>query len=96
MPVLDELYRQRAKVLAIAAHHGISNVRLFGSVVRGEETPDSDIDMLIDLAEGRGLDDYLAFAEELESLFHRPVDVIIDRSLSRHFRPYVEAEALPL
>ena len=96
MPVLEELRRQRKAVLAIAAHHGISNIRLFGSVVRGEEEPGSDIDMLIDLDDGRGLDDYLAFADELERLFHRPVDIIIERSLSRHFRPYVEAEALPL
>jgi predicted nucleotidyltransferase len=96
MPLLDELHRQRDAVLAIAARHGASNIRLFGSVVRGEERPNSDIDLLIDLAEGRGLADYLAFAEELEQLFHRPVDVVIERSLSRHFRPYIESEAEPL
>jgi predicted nucleotidyltransferase len=96
MPLLDELHRQRDAVLAIAARHGASNIRLFGSVVRGEERPNSDIDLLIDLAEGRGLEDYLAFAEELEQLFRRRVDVVIERSLSRHFRPYIESEAQPL
>ncbi len=82
--------------MAIAARHGVSKIRLFGSVARGEERPDSDIDLLIDIAEDRGFDDYLALIEELESLLARRVDVVIDRSLSPHFRPYIEAEAQPL
>ena len=65
-------------------------------MVRGEERPDSDIDLLIDLAETRGFVDYLALVDELENLFGRRVDVIIRRSLSPHFRPYIEAEAQPL
>ena len=69
---------------------------MFGSVVRGEERPDSDIDFLIDLAETRGFADYLAFVDELESLFGRRGDVVIRRSLSPHFRPYIDAEARPL
>ncbi len=52
--------------------------------------------LLIDIAEDRGFDDYLALIEELESLLARRVDVVIDRSLSPHFRPYIEAEAQPL
>jgi len=96
MPFRDELHRRRDAVLAIAARHGVSKIRLFGSVARGEERPDSDIDLLIDIAEDRGFDDYLALIEELESLLARRVDVVIDRSLSPHFRPYIEAEAQPL
>jgi predicted nucleotidyltransferase len=96
MPLRDELHRRRDTVLAIAARHGVSKIRLFGSVARGEERPDSDIDLLIDIAEDRGFDDYLALIEELESLLARRVDVVIDRSLSPHFRPYIEAEAQPL
>jgi len=65
-------------------------------VARGEERADSDIDLLVDLADDRGFDDYLALIDELESLFARRVEVVIERSLSRHFRPYVEAEAQPL
>jgi predicted nucleotidyltransferase len=69
---------------------------LFGSVIRGDERPDSDIDLLVDLAENRGFRDYLALVEELQSLLGRRVEVIIARSLSPYFRPYVEAEARPL
>jgi uncharacterized protein len=96
MALRDELHRRRDDILAIAARHGASNLRLFGSVARGEERADSDIDLLVDLADDRGFDDYLALVDELESLFRRRVEVVIERSLSRHFRPYVEAEAQPL
>jgi uncharacterized protein len=56
----------------------------------------SDIDLLVDLAENRGFRDYLALVEELESLLGQRLEVIIGRSLSPHFRPYVEGEARPL
>lgn len=96
MALRDDLHRRRETILGIAARHGVSNLRLFGSVSRGEERPDSDIDLLVDLADGRGFDDYLAFAEELEKEFGRRVDVVLARSLSPHFRPYIEAEARSL
>jgi len=96
MSVRDDLYRQRDTVRAIAAGHGGSNLRVFGSVVRGEERPGSDVDLLVDLAEGRGFDDYLAIVEELEALLGRRVDLVIERSLSPHFRPFIEADARPV
>jgi predicted nucleotidyltransferase len=64
--------------------------------LRGEEGTDSDIDLLVDMAEDRGFGDYLALVEELEGVLARRVDIVIDRSLSPHFRPYIEAEAQPL
>lgn len=96
MALLEDLHSQRDVLLAIAARHGASNVRLFGSVLRHEEQPDSDIDLLIDMAEDRGFRNYLALVEELEGVLSRRVDVVIERSLSPHFRPYIEAEAQPL
>ena len=96
MSLREHLYRNRDLIRAIALKHGASNLHVFGSVVRGEERPDSDIDLLIDLAETRGFADYLALVDELESFFGRRVDVIIRRSLSPHFRPDIEAQATPL
>ena len=96
MAVRDDLRRRRDAVLAIAARHGVSQVRVFGSVARGEERPDSDIDLLIDLDDNREFADYLGFAEEIEKLFGRRVEIVLNRSLSRHFRPYIEAEAQTL
>ena len=96
MSLRDELRRRRDALLAIAAEHGASNLRLFGSTIRGEERDDSDIDLLIDLADDRGFGDYLGLVEDLERLLGRRVDVVIGRSLSPHFRPYIESEAQPL
>jgi uncharacterized protein len=96
MALRDDIRCQRDVVLQIAARHGASNVRLFGSVARGEERPDSDVDLLIDLDADRGFGDYLSLAEELESLLHRHVDLLLARSLSPHFRPFIEAEARPV
>ncbi|HUD60037.1 MAG TPA: nucleotidyltransferase family protein [Acetobacteraceae bacterium] len=96
MALRDDLQFRRDALHQIAARHGASNLRLFGSVARGEERPDSDVDLLIDLAEDRGFGDYLALAEELETLLHRKVDLVLARSLSPHFRPYIEADATPL
>jgi predicted nucleotidyltransferase len=96
MALRDDLHRRRDAILAAAARHGATNLRLFGSVVRGEERPDSDVDLLIDIADDRGFGDYLALVEELEGLLARRVEIVIGRSLSPHFRPYIEAEAQPL
>jgi predicted nucleotidyltransferase len=63
---------------------------------RGEERPDSDIDLLIDLADDRGFEDYLALAEGLEEMLGRKVDLVLARSVSRFFRPLIEADARPL
>jgi uncharacterized protein len=93
MALRDEMRRQRHSVLAIAARHGVSRVRLFGSVARGEERHDSDIDLLIDLDDDRGFGDYLGFVEDIERLFGRRVEAVLNRSLSPHFRPFIEAEA---
>jgi predicted nucleotidyltransferase len=96
MPLRDDLHRRRDGLMAIAARHGASNLRLFGSVLRGEEGADSDIDLLVDMAEDRGFGDYLGLVEELEAVLARRVDLLIARSLSPHFRPYILAEAEPL
>src|SRR3954453_1248825 len=93
MAMRDEMCRRREMVLAIAARHGVSRVRLFGSVARGEERPDSDIDLLIDLDDDRGFGDYLEFVEDIERLFGRRVEAVLNRSLSPQFRPFIEAEA---
>jgi predicted nucleotidyltransferase len=96
MSLRDEIQSQRDALLGIAARHGATNLRLFGSVARGEEQPDSDVDLLIDLSPDRGFSDYLELAEELEALLHRHVDLLLSRSLSPHFRPFIEADACPV
>jgi predicted nucleotidyltransferase len=96
MPLRDDLHGRRDALAAIAARHGASNLRLFGSVLRREERDDSDVDLLVEMAEDRGFGDYLALVEELERVLARRVDLVTERGLSPHFRPFIEAEAQPL
>jgi uncharacterized protein len=96
MPLLETLLEKRLELIAAARRHGAFNIRLFGSVVRGEETPSSDVDFLVDLAEDCGFDDYLALAEELEALIGRKVDLVTSRGVSPFLKPLIEREALRL
>lgn len=67
---------RREEVMAIAARHQASRVRLFGSVARGEDGPDSDIDLLVDFDQGSSLFDLIRMSRELEALLGRAVDVV--------------------
>ena len=62
--------------MAIAARHHASRVRLFGSVARGEDKPDSDIDLLVDFEQESSLFDLMRLSRELEELLGRAVDVV--------------------
>jgi predicted nucleotidyltransferase len=86
----------RDAILALAERHGARDVRIFGSVVRGEAGPESDIDFLVELAPGRTLLDWSAFWQELQILLGRPVDVATEKSLKPEIRAQAIKEALPL
>ncbi len=94
---IDEVLKgQRAEILRIAAQHGAHNVRVFGSVVRGEATPDSDLDVLVDLEPGRSLLDHAGLLVALEQLLGRKVDVVTERGLRARARDRILKEAVPL
>lgn len=92
-PVLS---RYRAEILRIAAEHGASHVRAFGSRARGEGRADSDIDLLLDLEAGRSLLDLIGLEHAIEDLTHLDVDVVTTGGLSPYLRDRVLAEAVPL
>jgi len=98
MPMkLDELLKsKRQEILAIAARHGAHNVRVFGSVARGEDRPESDLDILVEMEPGRSLMDHVALMQDLEDLLQRKVDVVSERALHWYIRDRVLAEATPL
>jgi predicted nucleotidyltransferase len=97
MSIAGLLKSRRDEILAIAERHGASNVRVFGSVARGEAGPDSDVDFLVDLEPGRTLLDHGQLQADLENLLGCRVDVITDRGLLRsHVRARVLEEAVPL
>jgi uncharacterized protein len=92
----DQLYAQRTTILDIARRHGAGNVRVFGSVARGEARPDSDIDFLVDLDPGRSLFDLGGLATDLEAFLGRSVDVVTERGLRERIRANVLRDARAL
>jgi uncharacterized protein len=87
---------RRNEILEIAANHGARNVRLFGSVARGEDRPDSDVDFLVDMEPGRSLLDLVGLGQELEQLLGRKVDVLTEDSVHPAIRERIASEARPL
>jgi predicted nucleotidyltransferase len=87
---------KRAQVLEIARRHGAYNVRVFGSVARGEARPDSDVDVLVEFPPKYRLFDHIGLMQDLEDLLGRKVDVSIERNLRKEFRPYVMKDVVAL
>jgi predicted nucleotidyltransferase len=86
----------REDVRRIAAAHGAGNIRVFGSVGRGEQDASSDLDLLVDMAEGRSLFDLIALSNDLEESLGVDVDVVTEASLSPYIRDRVLDEAVAL
>jgi predicted nucleotidyltransferase len=93
---LDDLRAQRREILRVAAAHGAYNVRVFGSVARGEADEASDIDFLVDMAPGRSLLDLGGLLVDLQGLLVRRVDVLTERGLRARIRERVLGETVPL
>lgn len=90
------LRRRRAAVLALAARHGVSDVRIFGSAARGEDGPNSDLDLLVHLPEGAGLFALSRFKHDLEELLHVAVDVVPDDGVKPRVRVNIDKDLIAL
>lgn len=88
--------RYQEEILAIARRNGAVGISLFGSAVRGEDRPGSDLDVLVNLAPGRTLLDVVAIKQDLEDLLHVPVDVVTERSVSPYMREEILRQAVAL
>jgi predicted nucleotidyltransferase len=96
MGIAKIIDKQREQILALAAKHGAFNVRVFGSVARGDETLASDVDFLVDLEDGRSLFDLGGLLYDLQNLLHREVDVVTEAGLHWYIKDRVIKEAKPL
>ena len=90
------LHDNREEILRIAAAHGAQNVRVFGSVSRGEARSESDVDFLVKLESGRSLLDLIAIKQDLEDLLGCEVDVVTEDAVSPYIREQVLKEAVGL
>lgn len=96
MLVVEDLRRRRNEILKIAERRGAYNVRIFGSVARGEADERSDVDFLVELEPGRSLLDLGGLLMDLQQLLGHPVDVVTERGLRERIRERVLEEAIPL
>jgi len=96
MGIKDLLESRRNDIMNLAGKYGAKNLRIFGSTVRGEAGPASDVDLLVDMEEGRNLLDLVGFWQDLEELLGCRVDVITDGGISPYLRERIYAEAVPL
>ena len=90
------LQGRRAEILQTAAAHGARNIRVFGSMARGEAQAGSDLDLLITLDPGRGLLDLVAVKQDLEDLPGCSVHGVADASLSPYLRDRVLRDVVEL
>lgn len=95
-PLGRRLRRNRRAVIEAASRGGATNVRVFGSVARGDETRTSDIDLLVDLSDDVGLVGLARLAREIGEILGVDVDVVPSDSLEPAVRESVVAEAIPL
>jgi predicted nucleotidyltransferase len=87
---------KRDEILLIAARRGARNIRVFGSVARGDDDAQSDIDFLVDLDPDRSLFDLSGLLIDLEAALHSQVDVVTEHGLRPRIRDRVLREAVPL
>jgi predicted nucleotidyltransferase len=92
----DLLGHRREVIVRLAASHGARNLRLFGSLARGEADADSDVDFLVDLEPGRSLLDLGGLLMDLQTLLGCRVDVVTEKGLRPRIRDRVLREAIPL
>ena len=96
MDLNNLLKSRREEIISIAARHGARNVRVFGSVARGEDDDKSDIDLLVEFESGRSLLDHAGLWLELQDLLGCKVDVVSERGIKSRIRDRVLREAVPL
>jgi predicted nucleotidyltransferase len=87
---------KRDQILKTAARYGATNVRVFGSVARGEARPDSDVDLLVRFKPDYKLRDHLGLTVALKDVLGRPVDIAIEANLRAEIRPAILEDALML
>ncbi|MFN8448006.1 MAG: nucleotidyltransferase family protein [Anaerolineae bacterium] len=92
----DLVWGKRDEILRLARKYGATNVRVFGSVARGEATEHSDIDFLVDFPPDYSLWDRIGLTQDLEELLGRSVDVVLAARLREMIRDEILRDAVPL
>ncbi len=96
MKISEVIQNKRDDIIRLSGQHGAKNIRIFGSVARGDERLDSDVDILVELDKGRSLLDLSGLSLDLQQLLGCKVDVLTEKSLHWYIRDKILKEARPL
>ena len=92
----DLIQKKRSRILAIAGRHGATNLRIFGSVARGQADTESDLDLLVEMEPGRSLLDHIALIQDLEADLGCTGHVVTEKALKERYRKRILNELVPL
>ncbi len=93
---LENIKAKKANIISLCQRYHAENIRVFGSVARGESTDNSDIDFLVSFLPNASLFDQAGLIEDLSSLFESKVDVVSERAVNPRLQQIINSEALPL
>ena len=96
MDIAETVQNKKEQILALAAKHGASNIRVFGSVANGTAGEGSDVDFLVDMEKGRSLFDLGGLLMDLQELLKHKVDVVTENGLHWYIKDRVLSEAKPI
>jgi len=96
LAVSNTLKNKRDEILTIAKKYGAKNIRIFGSMARGEENLQSDLDIIVEMEKGSSLLDIIAIKQDIEELLGLNVDIVTEASISPYIREMVLKEAVNL
>ena len=96
MPAINDIIGKRDQIVSIASQYKISNVKLFGSVLREEENAESDIDFLVDCGDDCSLFDLISLKYDLEEILGKKIDVVTSDSVHWILRDKILQEARPI
>jgi predicted nucleotidyltransferase len=96
MTTYEQLNRRRAELLRAAAAHKARSLKVFGSVARGEDRPDSDIDFLVEFEPDASLLDLIGLQQDIEALLGRRADLVTPNGVSPFLRERILSEARSL
>jgi hypothetical protein len=93
---LEDLRAKRADILRLAKQHGADNVRVFGSIARGDAHPNSDVDFLVDFPRNRSIFDLVGLWQDLTELLGCEVDLVVEEHPADNFMQAALEDAVPL
>ena len=80
------------KISPVLKEYGVKRASVFGSVARGEDSPKSDIDIMISLGKPMGMFAYMGLIREIETRLERKVDLVTENSINKFVRPFIQPD----